>query len=68
MPLPTPLELAGLDYAFQGQPFAEVPATATITLRTLDYAFQGEPFARNEWPEASAFDSLAIKLIARGVI
>ena len=44
MALRTKADLQKMDYAFQGQPFVEVPAKDSIILTTMDYAFQGEPF------------------------
>jgi hypothetical protein len=36
-----------MDYAFQGQPFVDVPAKSDIDLKTMDYAYQAQPFVRN---------------------
>jgi hypothetical protein len=47
MALPTPDNLKTMDYAFQGQPFVDVPAKDSIDLKTMDYSFQGQPFVRN---------------------
>jgi hypothetical protein len=49
MALPTYSQLKGMDWAFQGQPFVEVPVPGkNISLMTLDYAYQGQPFVRND--------------------
>ena len=47
MALPTPDNLKTMDYAFQGQPFVDVPAKDAVDIETMDYAFQGQPFVRN---------------------
>jgi hypothetical protein len=47
MALPTSTDLKKMDYAFQGQPFVDVPGKDSIDLATMDYAFQGQPFVRN---------------------
>jgi len=44
MALPTKSDLLKMDYAFQGQPFVEVPAKSGINLATMDYVFQAQPF------------------------
>lgn len=36
-----------MDYAFNAQPFVDVPAKVAITLTGMDYAFNGEPFVSN---------------------
>lgn len=44
MALPTKSDLQKMDYAFQGQPFVNVPAKDSIILTGMNYAFQGQPF------------------------
>jgi len=44
MALPTKTDLQKMDYAFQGQPFVDVPSKDSINLATMDYAFKGKPF------------------------
>ena len=44
--LPLRAEITTMDYAFQGQPFIELPSKDSISLITMDYAFQGQPFVR----------------------
>lgn len=44
MALRTKEDLFTMDYAFQGQPFVELPAKDSIDLETMDYAFQAQPF------------------------
>jgi len=36
-----------MDYAFQGQPFVDVPAKDAVDIKTMDYAYQAQPFVRN---------------------
>lgn len=48
MALPTPTDLATMNYAFRGQPFVEVPAKSAVALAGMGYAYQGQPFVRNE--------------------
>jgi hypothetical protein len=38
------IDLKGMDYAFQGQPFVHVAAKTTLDGTSLDYAFQAQPF------------------------
>ncbi len=38
-------DLLALDYAFQGQPFADIDLTSSSG--TLDLAFQGQPFVES---------------------
>jgi len=47
MALLTPTQLATMDYAFQGQPFVDVPAKDAVDIKTMDYAYQAQPFVRN---------------------
>lgn len=47
MTLPTKTDLLVMQYAFQGQPFVDVPAKDSITLTAMEYAFQAQPFVRN---------------------
>jgi len=44
--LPLRADITTMDYAFQGQPFIELPSKDSIDLTTMDYAFQGQPFVR----------------------
>jgi len=44
MALPTPDDLKGMDYAYQGEPFVRLPAKTGLTLEAMDYAYQAEPF------------------------
>jgi hypothetical protein len=44
---PTKTDLETMDYAFQGQPFVNVPARSDIDTTTMDWAFQGQPFVTN---------------------
>jgi hypothetical protein len=62
MALPNYTNLITMDWAFQGQPFVNVPLKATIVLNTLDWAFQGQPFAGNE------YGGITSKLMAAGII
>lgn len=47
MTLPTKTDLLTMQYAFQAQPFVDVPAKDSITLTAMEYAFQAQPFVRN---------------------
>ena len=47
MSLPTPDNLKTMDYAFQGQPFVDVPAKDAVDIKTMDYSYQAQPFVRN---------------------
>jgi len=47
MALPTPDNLKTMDYAYQGQPFVDVPAKDAVDLKTMDYAYRAQPFVRN---------------------
>ena len=47
MALVTPTTLKTMDYAFQGQPFVDVPAKDTVDIKTMDYAYRAQPFVRN---------------------
>lgn len=40
-------DLKNMDIAFQGQPFVQVPAKASIDLTTMDVAFQAQPLTTN---------------------
>ncbi len=43
--IPTAATLeSGMGYAFQGQPFVNVPANSGINLMNMQYAFGGQPF------------------------
>ena len=44
MTLPAKVDLETMDYAYQAQPFVEVPAKGGIDLETMDYAYQAQPF------------------------
>ena len=52
--LPTATDLEKLDYSYQGQPFCDVPAKASIDTTTMDYSYQGQPFVTNPAPSAPA--------------
>jgi len=54
MALPTPDNLKTMDYAYQGQPFVDVPAKDAVDLKTMDYAYQAQPFVRNYTTEAQS--------------
>jgi hypothetical protein len=71
MALPTPDNLKTMYWAFQGQPFVDVPAKSTVVLTTMDYAFQAQPFVRNEGGGTTGSipkSSNASKLLAEGII
>jgi hypothetical protein len=46
--LPTPTNLKTMNYAYQGQPFVNIPAKDSINLKTMNIAYQGQPFVRNQ--------------------
>jgi hypothetical protein len=71
MSLPDAADLKTMDWAFQGQPFVDVPAKSTIVLGTMDRAFQAQPFVRNEYGGTAVVTpkgEMTQKLIAAGVI
>jgi hypothetical protein len=72
MALPTPDSLKNMEYAFQGQPFVNVPAKSGIVLSNMEYAFQGQPFVGNESGggvvTAIKTTSISGKLVAAGMI
>lgn len=47
MALPTRTDLVGLNYAFWGSPFLEVPAKTGVDVLTMDIAFNASPFVGN---------------------
>lgn len=53
MSLPISSDLINLSYAFQGQPFVDIPAKSTIILTDLSYAYQAQPFMRNPAPSTT---------------
>jgi len=55
MSLPTKTDLQTMDYAFQAQPFVNVPAKSTIDLTTMDYAYEAQPFVANPAAAAAAY-------------
>jgi hypothetical protein len=64
--LPTPANIQTMDYAFQGQPFVEMPAKSTIDTSTMDYSFQGQPFVRIltwGWTHISKVDGVSQSVI-----
>jgi hypothetical protein len=49
MALLTPTNLETMDYAYQAQPFVDVPSKSAINLETMDYAYQAQPFVSNDY-------------------
>jgi len=47
MSLPTPDNLKTMDWAFQGQPFVDVPSKSTVDIKTMDWAYLATPFVSN---------------------
>lgn len=45
MSLPAAVELAAkMNYAFQAQPFINIPAKVSIVLTNMEYAWEAQPF------------------------
>jgi hypothetical protein len=47
MALPVKSQILGLEWAFQGQPFCDVPGKSTIDTWSMDYSYNGAPFVTN---------------------
>lgn len=54
MALPTPTQLATMDYVYLGAPFVYVPAKASILTQTMDYVYLGAPFVTNDYVSTPA--------------
>lgn len=52
MALPNSSDLDTMDYAYQAQPYVEVPTKSAVVLTGMDYAYQAQPFVSN--PAAGA--------------
>lgn len=63
MTLPSATDLDGMDYAFQGQPYVEVPTKSSVTLTGMDYAYQAQPFVSNPSGGATYPYTLAVSFI-----
>ncbi len=44
MALPKRENIITMDYAFNGQPFVNIPAKTSMGLESIDYAFNAQPF------------------------
>lgn len=53
MAIPTASDLATLNFAWLGEPFADVPAKAAVNVATLDYAWLGQPFVTGATRDAT---------------
>ena len=49
MALPTPTNLKTMDYAYQAQPFVQVPSKSAVITNTMDYAYLAQPFVTNDF-------------------
>ena len=67
MSLLTPDQLKTMDYAFQGQPFVDVPAKDAVDIKTMDYAYQAQPFVRN-YGAAAPPPTVVKDLIQEGIV
>jgi hypothetical protein len=47
MSIPTKSDLLGMDLAYLGQPFVNVPSKCTTIPSTMDYSYMGQPFVGN---------------------
>jgi len=56
--LPTPDNLKTMDYAFQAQPFVDVPSKDAVDVKTMDYVWQAQPFVRNYGEAEAEFNAL----------
>jgi len=45
--LPTFDNLKTMDYAYQAQPFVDVPSRTAVNIMTMDHAYRAQPFVRN---------------------
>lgn len=59
MAIPNYTNIVTMDWAFQGQPFVDIPVKSTVVLSGMDYAFQGQPFVRNEYGGVSGWINIA---------
>lgn len=58
--MPKPDDLKTMDWAFQAQPFVDVPAKADVDLKTMDWVYQAQPFVRNYFLERLYHQILAV--------
>ena len=63
MALPNSSDLDGMDYAFQAQPYVQVPAKSDVVLTGMDYAFQAQPFVSNPAAGATYPYTLAVSFV-----
>ena len=63
MALPNSDNLKTMDFAWQGAPFVEIPAKASIDTKTMDYVWRGAPFVRNEYVAAGGGEIVSCFLI-----
>jgi len=53
MALPTPIELATMDYVYLGGPFVSVTTKTTTLTASMDYVYLGLPFVVNDYVAAA---------------
>lgn len=53
MSLPNVNDLKGLAFALNGEPFVQVPASASVNTKALCCALNGEPFIGASWPSST---------------
>ena len=63
MALPNSNDLDGMDYAFQAQPYIQVPAKSAVVLTGMDYACCAQPFVSNPTGGATYPYTLAVSFI-----
>lgn len=67
MALPTKTDLLKMDFAFNGEPFVDVPGNSSIDLMTMDWSYLGEPFVRNNDSAPAAISTPTRMMMGVGI-